>query len=181
MGYVENVALIVFGHRKTLRLAVVAPLLVLVGCSGSRARAVAVPHRECPSTDSAFRPSPDPAARARIVPGKPTGVRVCRYWGADDSRPQFTFAGQRFVAGSDELLRFVGKLNALKPIPTAPLPSCPISGGRSVLLLFRYGDVPDDPVQIVRAGCIPVSNGHLRERYGLGLPLGTHWPDEGAL
>ncbi len=36
-------------------------------------------------------------------------------------------------------------------------------------------------VRIVRSGCIPVSNGHLLERFGDGLPLGAHWPDEGVL
>jgi len=50
-----------------------------------------------------------------------------------------------------------------------------------VLLLFRYTNSPDDPVRIVRAGCIPVSNGHIFERFGDGLGLGAHWPDEGAI
>ena len=50
-----------------------------------------------------------------------------------------------------------------------------------MLLLFRYSHEPDDPVRTLKGGCVGVSNGHLLEQYGLGLPLGEHWPDEGAL
>lgn len=140
-----------------------------------------VRHRDCPATDRRFRPSSDPATRSSIVPGEPLGVLVRRYWGRRDLGPEGTLAGQRFVPATKEVLRFARELDALMPIPTAPVPSCPIFGGRSILLLFRHGDAPDDPVRIVRAGCIPVDNGHLRERYGLALPLGAHWPDEEVL
>lgn len=84
------------------------------------------------------------------------------------------------MTSSKKFASFIRQLNRLGPInePGKPLPSCPVFGGRSVLLLFRYPDRPDDPVRIVRAGCIPVSNGHIKERFGEGLVLGEHWPDE---
>jgi hypothetical protein len=116
-----------------------------------------------------------------LVPGDPAAVLICRYWGRRDTGPAQSLAGQRQVNGGAKLPSFVRKLNALGPIPKDPPASCPVSGARSVLLFFRYRDVPDDPVQIVRSGCIPVSNGHLRERFGDGLALGAHWPDEGLL
>jgi hypothetical protein len=116
-----------------------------------------------------------------MVPGRPAGVLVCRYWGQADAGPRWTLAGERTLGGGVRLLAFARRLNALRPIPTAPAPSCPVLGGRSVLLLFRYPTRPDDPVRIVRSGCVDVSNGHLRERFGLALGMGEHWPDEGIL
>jgi hypothetical protein len=128
-----------------------------------------------------FTPSNDPRAATMLVSGRPSGVLVCRYWGRDDMGTQWTFAGERYVPADARLGRFVRKLNALPPIPTAPPFSCPSLGGRSVLLLFRYRDASDGPVRIWREECISVSNGHLRHRSGLRLELGEHWPDEGAL
>jgi hypothetical protein len=93
-----------------------------------------------------------------MVPGKPVAVLVCRYWGENELHSQYNFAGERHVTDSAKLLSFARKLSALKPIPTASAPSCP-----------------------VLVGCVGVSNGHLLERYGLGVLLGEHWPDEGAL
>ncbi len=156
-------------------------VVALAAPGGALGEMAAVRHRTCPSEDRQFVPSADPATRTTMVPGHPIGVLVCRYWGAPDAQPRYTLAGERYVAGSPKLLAFARKLNALEPIPTAPAPSCPVFGGRSVLLFFRYNDEPDTPVRIVRQGCIPVSNGHLRNRYGLSLPLGKHWPDERAI
>jgi hypothetical protein len=92
-----------------------------------------------------------------------------------------SLAGQRQVLDEVKLRSFVRKLNALPPISKDPPASCPVFGGRSLLLMFRYRDAPDDPVQIVLSGCISVSNGHLRERFGEGLMRGPHWPDENVL
>jgi hypothetical protein len=140
-----------------------------------------VRHRTCPPSDRTFAGSPESATRAVLVPGDPAAVLVCRYWGRHDTGAPDSLAGQRQVVEGAKLRSFVSKLNTLSPIPTEPPASCPVSSGRSLLLLFRYRDTPDDPVQIVRSGCTPVSNGHLRERFGEDLVLGTHWPDEGAL
>jgi hypothetical protein len=167
--------------RWTCLAAATLAAALLGGCGSTRSEAVVVRHRSCPLTDGRFAPSPAPATRASMVPGKPVAVLVCRYWGENDLHPQYNFAGERHVTDSAKLLIFARKLNALKPISTAPAPSCPVLGGRSVLLLFRYSHEPDDPVRILKGGCVGVSNGHLLERYGLGLPLGEHWPDEGAL
>jgi hypothetical protein len=142
----------------------------------------AAAHLACPPSDATFTPSNDPRAATMLVPGRPGGVLVCRYWGRDDTGRQWTFAGERYVPAGAKLARFVRKLNGLPPIPTAPPLSCPSLGGRSVLLLFRYRDVRDDPVRILREGCISVSNGHLRHRSGVSLlDIGEHWADEGAL
>lgn len=166
--------------RQLLVMAAVVVLgLALYGCGG--ATEAAVRHRTCPPNDRAFAASPEAATRAILVPGDPAAVLVCRYWGRRDSGPAQSLAGKRQVNSATKLPPFVRKLNALGPIPKDPPPSCPVFGGRSVLLFFRYRDVPDDPVEIVRSGCIPVSNGHLRERSGDGLPVGAHWPDEGVL
>jgi hypothetical protein len=116
-----------------------------------------------------------------LIPGEPAAVLVCRYWGRHDAGASQSLAGQRQVPNGAKLRSFVRELNALPPIPKDPPPSCPVFGGRSLLLLFRYRDAPDDPVLILRSGCTPVSNGHLRERFGEALVLGEHWPDEGVL
>ena len=70
-------------------------------------------------------------------------------------------------------------LDALGPSP--PLLSCPVFGGRSILLLFQYERDPDVPVRIVREGCVEVDNGHVANRNGEMLALGMHWPDEGLV
>jgi hypothetical protein len=116
-----------------------------------------------------------------LVPGDPEAVLVCRYWGRQDTGSAYSLAGQRQVLEGVKLRSFVRKLNALPLVPKDPPASCPVSDGRSVLLLFRYREAPDDPVQIVRSSCTPVSNGRLRERFGEGLALGAHWPDEDVL
>jgi hypothetical protein len=42
--------------------------------------------------------------------------------------------------------------------------------------------VSDNPVRIVRGGCVRVSNGHPPDLWDDGeLGLGEHWPDEGVL
>jgi hypothetical protein len=115
-----------------------------------------------------------------LVPPQPDVVLVCRYWGAGDFGPQWTLAGQRSAPRSARLDRLVRELDALKPI-TAPLPSCPASGGRSVLLLFGYARAAQDTVRVVREACDPVGNGWLNDRYGLGLGWGEHWLDEGVV
>ena len=115
-----------------------------------------------------------------LVPPHPDAVLVCRYWGFEDSGPRWTLAGQRYASRSGRLERLVTELDALEPI-SAPFPSCPSAGGRSVLLVFGYRHAPEDPVRIVREACNPVSNGWLKDRYGLGLPTGVHWLDEGLI
>jgi hypothetical protein len=166
-------------RRLVVTAAAVCAGLACSAC-GSAAGAPAR-HRSCPPNDRTFAPSPEAATEATLVPGDPAAVLVCRYWGRWDTGAPRSLAGQRQLPGGPKLRSFVQKLNALPPIPKDPAPSCPASGGRSVLLLFRYRDAPDDPVLIVSAGCTLVSNGHIRERFGEGLNLGEHWADEGAL
>jgi hypothetical protein len=95
---------------------------------------------------------------------------------------RWTLAGQRLVFGGGALDRLVRRLDALPPIQTTPARSCPVFGARSLLLLFQYSRTTSDvPVRILRQGCVSVSNGRLPDRYGDGLGLGEHWPDEGLL
>jgi hypothetical protein len=138
-------------------------------------------HRPCPPSDRTFKPSPDPLAKRVLVRSGSIGVRVCRYWGEGDGMHPWTLAGQRPVFGGSALDRLVRRLDALPPIQTVPARSCPVFGARSVLLLFQYSRTSDDPVRILRQGCVSVSNGRLPDRYGDGLGLGEHWPDEGLL
>jgi hypothetical protein len=93
---------------------------------------------------------------------------------------QWTLAGQRNIAEDSKLAGLVAKLDALKPLPTVAV-SCPDFGGRSVLLLFRYRGASDDPVRILRGGCVRVSNGRPPDLWGEGLSLGEHWLDEGIV
>jgi hypothetical protein len=148
------------------------------GTSSSRE---AIVHRSCPPRDLTFRPSADPRTATVLVPVRPIGVLVCRYWGRHDTGRRGTLAGHRYVSEVSKLAGLAAKLDALKPFPTVAV-SCPTFGGRSVLLLFRYRDASDDPVRIDRGGCVGVSNGRTPELWDDGqLSLGEHWPDEGVL
>jgi hypothetical protein len=188
-----------FLHRSIMR-AVRSPILAsrllsivvllagtgaLNGCAGKRTGTStsreAVVHQPCPQRDLAFMPSTDPRTATVLVPFGPSGVLVCRYWGGDDTGRPWTLAGRGYTAEGSKLAGLVAKLDALKPFPTAPAPSCPVFGGRSILLLFQYRDASDDPVRILRRGCVSVSNGRPPSLWGEGLRLGEHWPDEGVL
>jgi hypothetical protein len=158
------------------------------GCAGkshgSGSSREAVVRRSCPLRDVTFRPSTDPRTATVLVPEQPIGVLVCRYWGRHDLGRRWTLAGHRHVAEDSKLAGLIAKLDALKPFPIAtggPAVSCPVFGGRSVLLLFQYRDASDDPVRISNGGCVMVSNGRPPDLWGEGLTLGQHWPDEGVL
>jgi len=163
--------------------ALIAAAGAVSGCAGKAnspgSSPEAVGHRSCPPRDLTFRPSTDPRTATVLVPAQPVDVLVCRYWGRHDTGRHGTLAGHRYVAGASKLAGLVATLNALKPFPTVPV-SCPVFGGRSVLLLFRYRGTSDDPVRIVRAGCVYVGNGRPPDRWDDG-ELGEHWPDEGVL
>jgi hypothetical protein len=180
--------------RATGVVALVSAVFVLgclAGCGGGAhgtgsgaprdALKASAGHRRCPPSDRTFKPSPDPLAKRVLVPVGPTGVRVCRYWGEGDGMHRWTLSGQRLVTGGSALDRLVRRLDSLPPIQTVPARSCPVFGARSLLLLFQYSRTSDDPVRILRQGCVSVSNGRLPDRYGDGLGLGDHWPDEGLL
>lgn len=137
----------------------------------------------CPSNDFRLKASANPATARMLVPAHPTGALICRY--LNPEAPGYRgrgLAGVLTVASSAALGRIVARLDALPPYPVRPAPSCPTFGGRSVLILFHYRHVSDDPVRILAAGCIPVSNGRL-VKFGLGGVKLTerHWPDEGLL
>jgi hypothetical protein len=152
------------------------------GCAGKGSGSQgAVMHRPCPLRDLVFRPSTDPRTATVLVPLRPIGVLVCRYWGRDDTGRYGMLVRHLYVAGDPKLAGLVAKLDALKPFPAVAV-SCPAFGGRSVLLLFQYRDASDDPVRIGRGGCVTVSNGRLPDLWDDGeLSLGEHWPDEGLL
>jgi hypothetical protein len=138
-------------------------------------------HGRCPVRDALEKASPDPSTASLLVPPRPTGALICRYWGINDrgQRPA-ALAGARPVNDSGSLARLVARLDALPPFPGQPAPSCPALGGRSEVIYFHYAAAADDPVRIVRQGCAAVSNGRI-VRYGLTLPAGRHWQDEGLI
>ena len=159
--------------------ALVVLALVLSACGGGTHTETFALHRPCPLTDLRFAPSPHSATYTRMVPGEPVGALVCRYWGRGDSGYHpYTLAEQRYVPAARKLSQLAAGLDALKPNGT--IASCGTAGGRSVLVMFRFRDEPDDPVRILRSGCTVASNGHL-ERIATGLEVGEHWPDEGLL
>ncbi len=163
-------------------------LSVLSGCGRqARARSPAaakstppLTHGRCPLRDRRLQPSSDPRTATVLVPPHPTGVSVCRYWGDEVMRGRWKLAASRDVPSDRALARLVARLDGLDRPQAAPPPSCPVLGGRSVVLVFHYRGATDDPVRILRATCIEVSNGRL-DRWGQALALGEHWPDEGLL
>jgi hypothetical protein len=175
--------------RAAANSAAAAPLVVLAvmavvacGASGrittpSQSPAFAA---QCPQTDATVLPSSNPRTASVLVPPHPTGVRVCRYWGHSDFGSHWTLvAGDRYVRESHALARLVSELDALQP-ETPPYPSCPVFGGRSILLIFHYTDASDVRVRLSRVTCPRATNGRLA-RLALGLTEGEHWPDEGLI
>jgi hypothetical protein len=116
-----------------------------------------------------------------LVPDGPSAALICRYWGLDDrERRPAGLAGAVAVQDPGVLSRLVARLDALPPVPGPPAPSCPASSGRSEVIFFHYSGAPDDPVRVAAQGCAPVTNGRL-ERWGISLPSGRHWRDEGLI
>jgi hypothetical protein len=177
----------ILGPRLSTIVALLAAAGGVSGCagksSGTGSSRDARVHRSCPPRDRSFPPSADPRTATVVVPAQPVGVLICRYWGRHDiSRRAWTLAGHRYVVEDPKLNRLGAQLNALKPFPTSRAVSCPEFGGRSVLLIFRYRDASDDPVRVLRAGCVSVSNGRLPDLWDDGeVNLGEHWPDEGVV
>jgi hypothetical protein len=159
-----------------------AAAVALAGCAGAgSASSSAVSHRSCPAGDRRFTPGASAGATGRVlVPGAPASVLVCRYWGSADFGPVSHLAGQRLAAGP-AVAELARRLDELAAIPTSPAPSCPVFAGRSVLFVFRYRSAADVPVRVFRGGCIPVSNGRVRDRDGEGFDWGLRWPDEGLV
>jgi hypothetical protein len=172
---------VVFGNVNTLHGSSTIQTLTgegeVIG-STSTAAQPATPQR-CPATDAKLESSPDLTTGRELVPPHPVGTLVCRYWGNHDVGQRGTLAGERAVEANRALSRLITRLDALEP-ERQPLPSCPVFGGRSILLLFHYRGASDDPVRILRETCPKATNGRLT-RLALGLSGGEHWPDEGLL
>ena len=170
--------------RWTKGAAMSAAILVLTGCSGGATTISPSPvaaHERCPPSDATVTSSPDRMTATVLVPRGATGVLVCRYWGEGDIGRRWMLAGERTAAAGRALDDLIVRLDALQARPGEhPAPSCPVFGGRSVVLLFRYRGERDDPVRILRATCPVATNGRLT-RLALGLAQGKHWPDEGLL
>jgi hypothetical protein len=138
-------------------------------------------HGQCPVRDAVVKASPDPSTASVLVPPRPAGALICRYWGLDDRGHRAAgLAGERSVGDGASLAHLVGRLDALPPFPTQPAPSCPALGGRSEVIYFHYVGAADDPVRIEHQGCVAVSNGRV-VRDGLALPAGRHWQDEALI
>jgi hypothetical protein len=151
--------------------------------SGKPAALKASDGRLCPRLNARLKASSDPATERVLVPTQPTGALICRYWGSHDSgQHKLSFAGVAAVASTNSLDHMVALLNALPAlVPSAPVGTCPVLGGRSDLIIFRYRDGRRDPVRILKECREPVSNGRI-VKYGLGIgPAEGHWPDEGLL
>jgi hypothetical protein len=173
---------VVFGHVNTLhsdsRIQTVAGEAEIIGSTSTLAQP-ATPRRRCPATDATIGRSPDPRTATALVPPHPVSALACRYWGNHDVGQRETLAGERAIEANPALGRLIARLDALEP-ERPPVPSCPVFGGRSILLLFHYRSGSDDPVRILRETCPKATNGRLT-RLALGLPGGEHWPDEGLL
>ena len=137
------------------------------------------PDSSCPPTPSVNRRT---ASLTTLVAGHPTTVLICRYVRplARGSLAHYHVVGALRVSREARVEQMVRKLDALPAYPSHPEPSCPASGDRSDLIIFRYRAAGEARVTITKGGCSPVSNGRL-VRFGLGVVGGDHWPDEALL
>ncbi len=121
------------------------------------------------------------SANSVLVPGRPTGLLVCRFAALDNPGVPGALAGAVSVVRDHAIRRLAGELDALRPPPGDA--SCPTFGGRAELFVFRYSPSRTARVLLRMEGCIPVTNGRI-VRDGLGLRLAAgevHWPDESLL
>ncbi len=173
---------VVFGNVNTLHGGSTIQTLTgegeVIGSTSTLAQRAAPPRR-CPASDAKIESSSDPRTALELVPPHPLGALACRYWGDHDVGQRGTLAGERAIEANPALSRLITRLDALKP-ERYPVPSCPVFGGRSILLLFHYRAASDGPVRILRETCPEATNGRLT-RLALGLSGGEHWPDEGLL
>ncbi|MGA8364609.1 MAG: hypothetical protein WB709_08815 [Solirubrobacteraceae bacterium] len=182
-------------------MSVVTALLMLalgcVSCGGSTAStarsaspaplAMSVARHLCPqSLVRVNREMAPPRVLAKsatpvLVPGRPTGLLVCRFAALDNLGVPGALAGAVSVAREDVIRRLASEFDALRPMPRHA--SCPTFGGRSELFVFRYPASSTARVLLRMEGCIPITNGRI-VRDGLGLHLAggeVHWPDESLL
>lgn len=172
------------------RSAVVLGAAVLAGCGGGSKGSdttsqpavkltLGVARRDCPPSDADIQLKPEPSKATVLAPADPIAAVICRYRARRERQPN-RLAGALHV-GSDQAKRLAVRLDALKPFASGPVSSCPMLGGRSILVVFSYADGTRASDLLVHSGCVPVSNGHIvREGLGLGTAEG-HWPDEGLL
>jgi hypothetical protein len=179
--------------RTVSSLVLLAVALAASGCSGpghaigstsgkQRALEVTSDGRLCPRRNARLRASSDPATARELVPAQPAGALICRYWGSNDSGHELSLAEAMLVASPTALGHMAALLNALPPFArNGPAGTCPVFGGRSDLIVFRYRDGRRDPVRISKECRVPVSNGRIvREGLAIG-PAESHWPDEGLV
>jgi len=180
--------------RTVTSVALLAVTLTASGCGGpghaigsASGKHVALEEasdgRLCPRRNVRLEASSDPATTSVLVPAQPAGALICRYWGSHDSgHSKLSFAEAMSVASTTALDHMVALLNALPTyVETHPLGTCPVLGGRSDLIIFRYRDGRRDPVRILKECRVPVSNGRV-VKVGLRIgPAEGHWPDEGLL
>jgi hypothetical protein len=180
--------------RTVTSVALLAMTLAASGCGGPghavgsasgkhEALEEASDGRLCLRRNAPLKASSDPATARELVPAQPVGALICRYWGSNDSgHSQLSLAKAMSVASTTALDHMVALLDALPSyVRNPPFGTCPVLGGRSDLIIFRYRDGRRDPVRILKECRVPVSNGRVvKEGLGIG-PAEGHWPDEGLL
>jgi hypothetical protein len=151
--------------------------------------------RPCPASDETPSLVLSSSAGDVLVPGQPTSALICRYWGGRTSKingrltrgelghAAWSLAGARRIVRQDVTSYLASELNALPPI--SPHANCDEElSKRSELIVFYTRGAADARVQIIAAGCIPVSNGQI-ERSALNLGHGNgelpSWLDEDLL
>ena len=131
----------------------------------------ACPRRWGSPANAPLNPAPARAGLADIlVPPGPTVLSVCRYAGLNQSVAAGTLERSAVVTGPplDSLVAYVdGPTWPVVPAGTAY--GCPLSEGRTDLLVFAYPTGPDVSVSVDIGGCSFASNG---ERTVRGSPIG---------
>lgn len=104
-----------------------------------------------------------------MVPATPSGARVCRYAGLNESTPAGTLV-KGAQLNNAELPRLVSSLNAAVPMPQRI--NCPMDDNSSDLVIFGYPDGHTVTVKVGLTGCNVVGNGadtkHLTSTPTLG-------------
>jgi hypothetical protein len=104
-----------------------------------------------------------------LVPGEPTRLLLCRYWGMNYGNGSLSLAARRLVTNQATVRLVADGLNDLPPFPDGAI-SCPSDEGARTYALFVDHDHPQVVVELRFEGCPAARNGRA-EGARLGDPV----------
>jgi hypothetical protein len=132
------------------------------------AHGVDVDRNGCAAKDSPVGLGRDGRLARRLVPGRPTSLAVCWYFGLQADSTRVLTAS--WSAGGAELDRLITALNTASPGRNPDLPGCEPSRTPDAIILARYPDGGTVPLTTTLEGCgRGIDNGRRQVRLTVRL------------